>query len=293
VTARLAARGLYPRNAALEETAGYRAKAAVQELGPELFPLITQAEVRLTSTRPLNGGGTLPDHYQMAGVVDVITHVSLAAAHHLENRIVASVADALTAGVSGEYEVIVDYKGMRRPPLDGGNGYRQIYEWQVQTYAQLRRQQPDSLPVAAGVLLYLNELGPTWTDLAKLRKEIEQGSTDVLPAPGSPEEQAVMAKRPRGASVDDIPALPFEFRLARAIHVVPVSPASQRTAAAQFDHWVIDIEQAKAAERDNGTVLGTWEQYARDEETCAACDFRVTCPSRTNDTEPSLPRQAR
>src|SRR5215831_20236863 len=45
---RLRAQGLAPWSDSLEELGDARAKRAVNELGPELFPLITRAEIRLT-----------------------------------------------------------------------------------------------------------------------------------------------------------------------------------------------------------------------------------------------------
>ena len=77
---RLAARGLKPWNKDLEELGRRRAEVAIQELGPHLFPLIHQSEVRL------HGARTLPsvspkyafrqaDRYEITGVVDVISSV--------------------------------------------------------------------------------------------------------------------------------------------------------------------------------------------------------------------------
>ena len=53
VARRLAASGLRPRNHDLEEMGQLRSRAAVHELGPELFPLISQAEIPLNGTRHL------------------------------------------------------------------------------------------------------------------------------------------------------------------------------------------------------------------------------------------------
>ena len=81
---RLGARGLRARNADVRRVGEARARAAVLELGPELFPIISEAEI------PLNGTRHLPmdrwpddlarresDRYEMAGVVDVITEIEL------------------------------------------------------------------------------------------------------------------------------------------------------------------------------------------------------------------------
>ena len=72
-----------------------------------------------------------------------------------------------------KFEVILDYKGMRRPPVPtpgAPNSLWTQYEWQLQTYGELRRTQPDALTVVAGVLLYVNELHPTRSDLEHLKE---------------------------------------------------------------------------------------------------------------------------
>jgi len=99
----------------------------------------------------------------MVGVVDVITHVQLGDAGHNGNGFLESVLKTITPG-SDTFELILDYKGMRRPrstdPRRRGPSLWDVYGWQVQTYAHLRSLQEDALPVAAGVVLYLNELHP-------------------------------------------------------------------------------------------------------------------------------------
>ena len=83
IKARLGARGLYAWSSDLEQLGDARANAAVQELGPHLFPLIHRAEVRLTGARMLPAIQSQlqfreADRYEMVGVVDVVTHVELA-----------------------------------------------------------------------------------------------------------------------------------------------------------------------------------------------------------------------
>ncbi|MFM9105523.1 MAG: hypothetical protein ACKOWF_02355, partial [Chloroflexota bacterium] len=60
------------------------------------------------------------------------------------------------------------------------------------TYAHLRSAHRDALPIAAGVIIYLNELQPRGRDIAALQEEILNGATDVVPRPGSTEETAIM-----------------------------------------------------------------------------------------------------
>src|SRR6185436_3436070 len=131
----------------------------------------------------------------MVGVVDVVTHIELNDPKFATNPLVQALIAKLPARSAGKFEVIVDYKGMRRPPalaLVKGSLWDQ-YAWQVQTYAELRRKQADALPVIAGVLLYVNELMPTQSDLFELKSEIKGGLTDVAPAAGSKAEALLNA----------------------------------------------------------------------------------------------------
>jgi hypothetical protein len=293
---RLGAQGLYPWNEDVEKL-GYRiAKAAINDLGPHLFPLIHRAEVRLTGARALPLDKIPPslrfreaDRYEMVGVIDVITHVQLSDPRVQGNELVKLILKALPPRPPGAFELIIDYKGMRRPPLTGPSGggpsLWDIYGWQVRTYSHLRSTHADSLPVLAGVILYVNELLPTRRDIERLRKEIKNGQTDVVPEPGSVAERLIREWR----DGDDPPDLPAAFRLARAVRVVEVSPATIQSSLEQFDGVVARIETCRAQELRSGRVLSTWEKNASDESTCTACDSRTFCPSYKKESQPQLP----
>jgi len=298
VARRLAASGLRPRNRDLEEMGQQRARTAVHELDPELFPLISQAEIPLNGTRHLplsEWPKSLPrresDRYEMAGVVDVITEMTLDNSTTAGKRLVAAIKSALPRGLNGPFEVIVDYKGMRRPPKTssrrGGPDFWSIYEWQLQTYATLRALQPDSKPVAAGVLLYLNELRPSSSDITSLRKEIRQGLTDVVPEPGSSDERVLRSEKSRGS----IPELSFAFRLKRALRIIPITKESQENAARNFDRVVFEIEVARAKEQQSPRIREQWPKDASDEATCVACDWRPVCPDH-RDVSAKLPSES-
>src|SRR5262249_55743893 len=153
-------------------------------LAPHLFPLITAAEHRISGTRgmPALPGGGQPrgDRYELTGIVDVISSVQVAA--NAQNPLVQLI-HAFIAPALPIYDLIVDYKGMRRPSTSAPAWQHQ--EWQVQTYAWLCQQVPNATPVGAGLLIYINELSPSRTDLLALRQEYQNGTTDVLPPNGS------------------------------------------------------------------------------------------------------------
>src|SRR5687767_11987241 len=120
IKARLGARGLYAWSPDDEARGDARATIAVQELGPHLFPLIHRAEVRLTGARflPVIQPGLQfreADRYEMVGVVDVVTHVELQNPAFANNPIVSILRRGLGPAVPSQFEVILDYKGMRRP----------------------------------------------------------------------------------------------------------------------------------------------------------------------------------
>ncbi len=297
---RLAARGLFPWDPDLEQLGDNRAETAIQELGPHLFPLIHRAEVRLYGARMLPN---IPkplqfreaDRYEMVGVIDVVTHVELSEPTFQNNPLLQQVIKALPKAPGEKFEVIVDYKGMRRPPLKTGGkkaGLWEQYAWQLQTYGELRRRQADALPVVAGVLLYVNELYPTRGDLELLKREIANGTTDVAPEKGSEAEKILKGWKTK----DPMPDLPFEYRLARAVRVIPVDDASIAEALKAFDKVVQDIETCRGREANGTAVLGAWDKNSSDESTCVVCDSRTFCPDyqakyakKHGDTKPRLP----
>lgn len=295
IKARLAAQGLCAWGSDLEELGYRRAERAVNDVGPELFPVIYRAEVRLTGSRALPLA-MIPaklrfreaDRYEMVGVVDVITQLTLTDPRLHNNQIIRAILAGLPKPVPEQFEVIIDYKGMRRPPYrssGAGPSLWDIYGWQVQTYARLRADQEDSLPVIAGVVFYLNELLPTATDLSTLRQEMRENATDVPPQPGSEAERLLRSWRIK----DEPPTFPLEYRLARALRVVRVTPESIRQALNAFDNVVARIETCRGRELATGKVLSTWEKNASDESTCAACDSRTFCPAYRGESMPRLP----
>lgn len=291
VKSRLAAEGLHAWDEDLERLGDQRADAAVNELGAALFPLIHRAEVRLTGSRALPAIASAlqfreADRYEIVGVVDVISHVELQDKQLQDNGLVKLLKAELGSALPSEFELIIDYKGMRRPPIRGASARPtlwDIYGWQLQTYAHLRRAQEDHLPIAAGLILYLNELVPTKTDIDALRREIANNHTDVMPSLGSD------AERELGSWAKTGDPLPLDFRLARAVRIVPVSDATIQQSLAEFDAVVTRIETCRGRELQGGKIIASWEKNATDEATCVACDSRTFCPEYAKVKMPRLP----
>ena len=275
--------GKQARSAAARNSGFNRIASAVNQLGPHLFPLIDSAEKKVIGTRkvPKSSVGLRCENYEVHGVIDVLTHVTLGSAD--TKNVIRECVEEACPNLIGKYEVIVDYKGSQRPLVS--DPYWEQGEWQVQTYAWLRSRQPDSLPVAAGILIYVNELTPGDKEMQNLRKGIAEGTTDVLPVPDSSDEQIIRMWRP-GLDTEQ---LSLEFRLRRAIRVVPITSESTQSALAAFDDVVRRAEENIIEEASIGDILTAWHPQCDDQDTCSACDFRYFCPRPAGKSEDYVP----
>jgi hypothetical protein len=285
VETRLAAGGKRPRSSTARNSAYSRVDAAINLLAPHLFPLITAAEHQISGTRAMpslpGGGQPRGDRFELTGIVDVISSVQVAA--NLANPIVQLIQN-LIAPVHNDYDLIVDYKAMRRP--SSTEPVWQHQEWQVQTYAWLCRQVPHARPVGAGLLIYINELSPSKTDLEELKREYNHNATDVLPPNGSQDYYALHNWQP-GPGVA-LPQFSVSFRLARAIRVIDVSDDQVQNAVTQIDHVVGDIEESALNEHNAGNIPNHWNACGNAQD-CDACDFRHFCPSPASQRVPNPP----
>jgi hypothetical protein len=143
------------------------------------------------------------------------------------------------------------------------------------------------------VLLYVNELHLTRSDLEHLKDEIANGETDVPPAAGSVDEAAIKNWKTRDKQ---LPQLSFDYRLARALRIVPISTQSIAQALRSFDSVVKDIETCRGQEVHGSPVLQAWTKNSTEEQTCVVCDSRTFCPDyqkkyakKHGETEPRLP----
>jgi hypothetical protein len=152
-----------------------------------LLPLINRVEVRLSGARTIALTRVTKswverrnvDRYEFVGVVDVVSNVELERVQ-APNPLVEAVRKVVPT-LPAKFEIIVDYKGMRRPSTIRKDGRLDLasYEWQLQNYAYLRERQGEGPPVAAGVLLFLNELHPTLSDVSEGRRETQKNLTDI------------------------------------------------------------------------------------------------------------------
>jgi hypothetical protein len=247
--------------------------------------LIVSAEKKVIGSRPVPDSLTplRCKNYEVHGVIDVLTHVTLGQADHA--NLIRAFVQETCPDLQGEYEVIVDYKGTQRPKTD--EPYWEQGEWQVQTYAWLRSRQPDALPVAAGILIYINELTPGNKEMENLLQGIAEGTTDVLPTLESDEQILRMWRQ--GADTEQ---LSLEFRLRRAIRISRITEDSKQVALMAFDDVVLRAEEDIVAEAVFGDILQAWRPECEDDDTCSACDFRWFCPrpaGKPDDYVPNTP----
>lgn len=272
----LSRQGKQARSSDARNSAYQRVEAAINQLGPNLFPVIAAAEKKVISTRlvPQSDFPLRASKYELHGVIDVLTNITLGQVS--DGNLIREMVGAACPGLTGDYEVIVDYKGAERPRMS--TDYWNQGEWQVQTYAWLRSRQPDALPVAAGILVYINELTPGNKEIQNLKAGLADGSTDVTPERASRDEQLVRLWR----QGNDISSLSPGFRLRRAIRVVPITEDSRNEALAEFDRVVRKIEEDIFNESVQGNILQSWSPTCNDMDTCVACDFRHFCPRRAD-----------
>jgi hypothetical protein len=282
-----------PGNCDHQLLASRRAEAMLTEWAPSIYPLIAKAEVRLRHLRVLPNDPTR--RYEVTGIIDVLGSVEIDAANE-KNRLVQRLRSdpptrRLLDFVTGtSYEVVLDYKGMRRPTQASGELER--FVWQVLTYAWLRAHQPDSAPVVAGILLFVNELEPSQTDLRALRQELISGELDVEPL--EEDRNRLIAWNGRSPA----PTLSPAYRAERCALVVRVDDQQIGYALSRFDLTVADIEEAIDREAAGRSVVEAWRSRGSREPftapiaaTCTACDFQTYCPSARDAGLGRVPRR--
>jgi len=271
--------------------ASQRAFNAINTWGQHLFPLIQEAEVKLKGTRSMpnyQSGRRRSEYYSVTGIVDVLSSVNLQNApsgnlilHYLENN--QQIKNAINTLNGPEYEIIIDYKGMRRPSLQDPSWNH--HEWQLMTYSWLRSQQSGARPVIAGIIFYINELAPSKGDLNLIKEDVRYGKTDVRP---SGMDMRSIQNWKSSSKVEDI-NLTQPFKERRSIRLVSINPAGINNSLGNFDGAVDKIESSVFKESSTGNITGSWAINPI-ERNCTVCDFKTFCPNpaprRYNPTVP-------
>jgi len=268
--------------------ASIRAEAAINTWGPHLFPLVDDNEVRLKGIRDMphyQKGVSRSNYYGVTGIIDVLSSVKLEEASN-KNLIIKylhqdpSFREKLEKLESDKYEVIVDYKGMKRPAI-GSPSWKHHY-WQVQTYSWLRSLQPDSSPVLIGILFYLNELSLFKEDLLELQREVKENSTDVMPTEG--DRELILRWNPKNKT----PKLSEPFRNLRSIRMIPMDDELLAQSLKEFDNVVEEIEGSIIQEVDGQVIQDSWKTNP-DKRTCDACDYKTFCKTSASTKKLTVP----
>lgn len=312
---RLQTRGLYPYDEDLffsmsnhpeveylnehdhKKLASARAEKAINIWGKHLFPLIDSSEHLIKGVRPMpnfDKHRSRSNYYGINGVVDVLTSMKIndleqSNLDNYDNMIIEYLKrnpdfqKRVRESDSEDYEIIIDYKGMKRPPTSIGDSKAEdkweTHKQQILTYSWLRSKQEDAKPIVAGIIFYLNELVPSKEDLVLIKEELRNGLTDV--GEKYPEDVELIENWEED---DKAPALSDEFKIDRSIRIISVDESEKNDALLKFDSVVANIEESLIREMQGCKIQEAWKADS-DERNCSACDFRTFCKNNSVKTK--------
>ena len=312
---RLQVRGLYPHDEDLffsinqpgstltlddlnehdhKKLASARAEKAINIWGKHLFPLIDSSELLIKGVRPMpnyDKNISRSNYYGINGVVDVLTSAKINKIHeqsnlfNYDNKIIKFIKKNLEETDIEDYEIIIDYKGMKRPPVKVTKPHAEDkwenHKQQILTYSWLRSKQEDAKTISAGIILYLNELVPSKEDLALIKDEMINDLTDI---PKDDEFEEDIQLILDWQEDDKMPNLSDEFKIARSIRFIKINEGERSKALKKFDKVVCDIENSLIKEMKGCKIQDAWKADA-DERTCLACDFKTFCKNNSDITK--------
>ncbi len=282
-----------------KKLASARAEKAINIWGKHLFPLIDSSELLIKGIRPMpnyDKHKSRSNYYGINGVVDVLTSIKInrninqSNLDDFDNKIISflkkdpTFQKRISEFDEGEnYDIIIDYKGMKRPPVvitDPKVEDKWVnHQQQILTYSWLRSQQIGEKPIVAGIIFYLNELVPSREDLILIKEEIKNELTDV----GSEFENDIKIIE-NWKEEDKVPELSDEFKIARSIRIINVDKTETENALLKFDSVVSNIENSLIKEMNGCKIQEAWIADS-DERTCKACDFKTFCKNNTVKTK--------
>ncbi|SFL29786.1 PD-(D/E)XK nuclease superfamily protein [Methanobrevibacter olleyae] len=307
-----------------------RLERSINLWGPHLFPLIDDTEVLIKGLRPLKNENTRSDYYSINGVVDVLSSKKLEReSQKTNNQSFQQTLDSFLNSsqknilldylskneefkklfVNGldEYEIIIDYKGMRRPSAPSKEEFSKIQsmmingdindseeylnykawiqqEWQILTYAWLRKNQQDSEKPVVGIIFYLNELVPSTDDLVAIRDDLKNNRTDISKEFVPKEDWLKLINWDEKLDLPIHRDLSDKFKMDRSIRIINLNDDLMKNSLKEFDKVVNDIESSLIKEMNGFSIKDSWEAKA-EERTCNACDFRTFCTKKDNDKD--------
>ena len=137
----------------------------------------------------------------------------------------------------------------------------------------------NNTPIKAGIVIYINELFPTKSDLKELKREIRNGICDVIPEHGGSDYYALN----RWDEHSPLPTFSDDFLLRRALRFVSATSDERDIAVQHIDNVVQEIESCVQSEYNSGHILSSWNPCYNKSD-CAACDFRRFCTQEGEDS---------
>ena len=282
-----------------KKLASARAEKAINIWGKYLFPLIDSSELLIKGVRQMpnyDENISRSNYYGINGVVDVLTSMKInknleqSTLDNYNNMIIEFLKkdpdfqERISNYSEGDdYEIIIDYKGMKRPPVkmidSKAEDKWENHKQQILTYSWLRSKQEDAKPIVAGIIFYLNELVPSKEDLVLIKDEINNDLTDV----GQKYQNDVDLIN-NWEEEDKAPELSNEFKIDRSIRIINVDEEEQVNALLKFDSVVANIEDSLIKEMKGCKIQDAWKADS-DERTCSACDFRTFCKNNSVKTK--------
>ncbi|WP_303337141.1 PD-(D/E)XK nuclease family protein [Methanobrevibacter sp.] len=273
-----------------KKLASARAHEAINTWGPHLFPLIDSAELLIKGLRNMpnyDEKKSRSNYYGINGVIDVLSSIKIdetignnqSILDNYTNKIIeflkkdTDFQKNISEIDGNEYEIIIDYKGMKRPSTSDKTW--EHHKQQILTYSWLRSKQEDAKPIVAGIIFYLNELVPSYEDLQSMQIEIENDQTDI--EIGEEDFDKIM----NWDKTKDYPQLSDELKEKRSFRIITINEDEIDNALEKFDAVVYDIEKSIIDERDGCNIKQAWKAEA-EERTCNACDFKTFCGNEKN-----------
>lgn len=277
-----------------KKLASARAHAAINTWGPHLFPLINSSEVLLKGIRDMpnyDKNKARSNYYGINGIVDVLSSIKIdkitknstqSTLDNYNNKIIKYLKNNeefqknLERIKGNEYEIIIDYKGMKRPSIDDDAWI--YHKWQILTYAWLRSKQEESKFIIAGIIFYLNELVPSYEDLQAIQIDINNDKTDV--EIDKDDYEKIM----NWDEDKKYPQLSNKFKENRSIRIITINSEEIDNALKEFDIVVNEIEKSLIKEIEGCKIKDAWKAEA-EERTCKVCNFKTFCNNKKNKSQ--------
>ena len=311
-----------------------RLERSINLWGPHLFPLIIDAEMPLKGLRPLEDENFRSDYYSINGVVDVLSFSKINKLLNFaenqskiqktldfyydndnRNKIIEYLSsnketldllkEKLAKDNIEDYEIIIDYKGMRRPSapseeemqkiqalMSEGNLFEsEIYEkykvwiqheWQILTYAWLRRNQTDMQEPVVGIIFYLNDMVRSNDDLEAIKEDLSKNQTDISKDRIDEADWNLLENWNPYSEKAIHNDLSTKFKMDRSIRIINIDEELFENSLNQFDNVVKEIESSMIKEMEGAKIQDAWKAEA-EERTCSACDFRAFCNKKKNE----------